>query len=103
MQVLFTFEGQTLVVKLIGELDEHCAELVRRKMDAAIQEKSFSAMVLDLSRMSFMDSTGIGVLVGRYRKFRNDVAFFIADPNATVDKILRLSGIYMIMPRIETA
>ena len=48
MQVLFTFEGQTLVVKLIGELDEHCAELVRRKMDAAIQEKSFSAMVLDL-------------------------------------------------------
>ena len=51
-----------------------------------------------------MDSTGIGVLVGRYKKFCNKpVAFFIKEPNATVDKILRLSGIYSIMPKIETA
>ncbi len=101
MQVLFTFEGQTLVVKLIGELDEHCAELVRRKMDAAIQEKSFSAMVLDLSRMSFMDSTGIGVVIGRYKLLRKtNRKMYVRSPSVTVDKIFAMSGLYEIIERI---
>lgn len=101
MQVLFTFEGQTLVVKLIGELDEHCAELVRRKMDAAILEKSFSAMVLDLSRMSFMDSTGIGVVIGRYKLLRKtNRKMYVRSPSVTVDKIFAMSGLYEIIERI---
>ena len=101
MQVLFTFEGQTLVVKLIGELDEHCAELVRRKMDAAIQEKSFSAMVLHLSRMSFMDSTGIGVVIGRYKLLRKtNRKMYVRSPSVTVDKIFAMSGLYEIIERI---
>lgn len=101
MQVLFTFEGQTLVVKLIGELDEHCAELVRRKMDAAIQEKSFFAMVLDLSRMSFMDSTGIGVVIGRYKLLRKtNRKMYVRSPSVTVDKIFAMSGLYEIIERI---
>ena len=101
MQVLFTFEGQTLVVKLIGELDEHCAELVRHKIDAAIQEKSFSAMVLDLSRMSFMDSTGIGVVIGRYKLLRKtNRKMYVRSPSVTVDKIFAMSGLYEIIERI---
>ena len=103
MKTLFENSGGTLKVALMGELDESTASEVRSALDEHILNSPGHRLIIDLSALSFMDSTGIGVLVGRYRKFRNDVAFFIADPNATVDKILRLSGIYMIMPRIETA
>lgn len=103
MKALFEKHGNTLRVALFGELDESSAPSIRTSLDDNIGHNFSGRVILDLSGLSFMDSTGIGVLVGRYRKFRNLVAFFIADPNATVDKILKLSGIYTIMPRIETA
>ena len=59
-------------------------------------------LVLDFSGVSFMDSTGIGVLLGRYNKFRkNDIAMFIKDPQSHVDRILKMTGVYDIMPKIS--
>ena len=104
MEAHYDYSGGTLKVSLSGELDESNAGGLRASLDANIVPQNTKRVILDLSRLSFMDSTGIGVLVGRYKKFRpKSVAFFITEPNATVDKILKLSGIYTIMPRIETA
>ena len=62
-----------------------------------------SARVMELSGLNFMDSTGIGVLLGRYKKLSNlGIPILIANPNKSVDKILTLSGIYKIMPKIAT-
>ena len=52
MEVSFEFDNHLLIVKLVGELDEHSAEFVRRKMDAVLEDKNYSAVVLDLSRMN---------------------------------------------------
>lgn len=101
MEVYFDLSNQTLVVRLVGELDEHSAEFVRRKLDAVFNENKFTAAILDLSRMSFMDSTGIGVVIGRYKLLRKmGKKLHVKNPSTTVDKIFRMSGLYEIIERI---
>lgn len=101
MEVYLNFEKQTLVARLVGELDEHSAEFVRRKLDAAFRENAFDSVVLDMSRMSFMDSTGIGVVIGRYKLLRKmDKKLYVRSPSATVDKIFKMSGLYEIIEKI---
>lgn len=104
MEILYDCSGNTLKVTLWGELDESSAESVRNSLDRNILLSDADRIIFDFSRLSFMDSAGIGVLVGRYKKFAaRSVGFFITSPNPTVDKILKLSGIYTIMPVVETA
>ncbi len=104
MDILYDRSGNTLKVTLWGELDESASEAVRNSIDRNILLSDARRVVFDMSRLSFMDSSGIGVLVGRYKKFaKRRIRFFVSSPNPTVDKILRLSGIYTIMPEVETA
>ncbi|MCH5151254.1 MAG: anti-sigma factor antagonist [Clostridiales bacterium] len=101
MEVYTEFEGKTMVFRLVGELDEHSAEFVRRKLDAAISENSYDAVLLDLSRLSFMDSTGIGVVIGRYKLIRKEnKRVYVRNPSPTVDKIFRMSGLYEIITKL---
>lgn len=100
MEVYTNFEGNNIVFGLVGELDEHSAAFVRRKMDEKLQEENFENAVLDLSRLSFMDSTGIGVVIGRYKLLcKQNKRLFVRDPSPTVDKIFRMSGLYEIIAR----
>ncbi len=101
MEVYVNFDNQTMIVKLVGELDEHSAEFVRRKLDTLFSENVFSQVILDLSRMSFMDSTGIGVVIGRYKLLRKTgKKLFVQNPSQTVDKIFKMSGLYEIIEKI---
>lgn len=94
--------GATLYVGLSGELDEGSATLVRSELDEAISIGEIRKVVIEMSELKFMDSTGIGVLLGRYKKLSAvGVPIFIANPSKTIDKILTLSGVYGIMPKIE--
>ena len=56
-----------LLVRLEGELDQCSASGIRRDIDALLQDPSVRHLVLDMARMPFMDSSGIGVVLGRYR------------------------------------
>lgn len=104
MEIIYNRSGNTLKVTCYGELDENSAEKLRSSLDDNISASQAKRVIIDLSGLAFMDSSGIGVLVGRYKKFvGRPVAFYIYRPNTTVDKILKLSGIYTIMPKIETA
>ena len=101
MEVYTEFEGRTMVFRLIGELDEHSAEFVRRRLDAAISENSYDAVTFDLSRLSFMDSTGIGVIIGRYKLIRKEnKRVYVRNPSPTVDKIFKMSGLYEIITKL---
>ena len=101
MEVYTEFEGKTIVFRLVGELDEHSAEFVRRKLDAAISDNSYDAVLFDLSRLSFMDSTGIGVIIGRYKLIRKEnKRVYVRNPSPTVDKIFRMSGLYEIISKL---
>ncbi len=101
MEISTNFEGATLVFKLIGELDEHSAEFVRKKIDACLSDNNYNAVIFDLSRMSFMDSTGIGVIIGRYKIIRKqNKAVYVRNPSPTVDKIFKMSGLYEIITKL---
>lgn len=101
MEIFVTFENSLIVFKLVGELDEHSAESARRKMDDALLSNKYDGIIFDLSRLSFMDSTGIGVVIGRYKLARKyDKKTYVRHPSATVDKIFKMSGLYEIISRI---
>lgn len=102
MEVFVNFEGSNLTLRLVGELDEHSAEFVRRRLDAVINDAgTYSAVIFDLSRMTFMDSTGIGVIIGRYKLIRKqNKPVYVRNPSQTVDKIFKMSGLYEIISKI---
>lgn len=102
MKIEHKLVNSTLYVGLSGELDEHSAVFVRAQLDELIARGGMNKIVMDLSELSFMDSTGIGVMIGRYKKLKTlGIPLMLAGPTKAVDKVLTLSGIYDIMPKIE--
>ncbi len=92
--------GNTLYVGLAGELDECAAGEVRERLDEIVSG-SYGRIVFDLAELNFMDSTGIGVLIGRYKKLKaRGIPVLLSSPTRSVDRVLSLTGIYEIMPKI---
>ncbi len=94
--------GDTLCIYLSGEMDEHSVSLARAEADALIDEHaSCSRAVFNLAGVKFMDSTGIGFLIGRYKKLKKyGMGMYLEAPDAGADKVLALSGVYALMPKI---
>ena len=103
MKICADYKEGVLYIRLCGEVDEHNAVAARK--DADMVADSFapktSRAVIDLKSVSFMDSTGIGFLIGRYKKFsRYGIAVYLTNPSQMTDKILQMSGVYALMPKI---
>ncbi|MCH5155510.1 MAG: anti-sigma factor antagonist [Clostridiales bacterium] len=93
-------KADTLYVKLCGELDEHHSAYVRTTIDMLTDSDVVKRVYIDMSELNFMDSTGIGVLIGRYKRLKpRGIPIFIKSPQVAVDKVLKLSGIYEIMTK----
>ena len=91
-----------MYVMLIGELDEYTAGYTREFLDNAFLDNKFKDVIMDMSRLDFMDSTGIGVLLGRYKILKSkNKNVYITNANSTIEKIINMSGIYEIMPKIS--
>lgn len=92
-----------LIIRLNEELDHHNAIRIRDKADKLIERNHIKHIIFDFSGASFMDSAGIGVIMGRYKK----VIFIggktaVANVNGTIDRIFRLSGLYKIIEKYDT-
>ena len=105
MEIKYKAANDAIYAYLSGELDECTAEYVRISLDTLLKDmivNTNSKIILDFQNVSFMDSTGIGVLLGRYNKFyKNNVEILIQNATGHVDRILRMTGIYEIMPKIS--
>ena len=96
-------EGGVLVATLSGELDHHGAVAVRTLIDAEIARLSPTRTVLDLSELDFMDSSGLGLIMGRYALMqRLGGEFTVKEPNERIMKIFKLAGLERMI-RIERA
>lgn len=94
----------SVTARLSGELDHFSADSVRTMLDELTEDKSVRYLVLDLSDMTFMDSSGVGVIIGRYKRMTargGGVRVFGA--NRQVDRLLELSGLYRIVKKCERA
>lgn len=89
-----------LKLKLVGELDHHNAEKIRKKLDKEILSNGAETVIFDLSDLTFMDSSGIGVLLGRYKLFATK-KLYITGAKENIDKVLKISGVYTLMPQYK--
>ena len=93
--------NNTLYVVLCGELDEHSAAYTKLALDKLFLGNGFIQIIIDLSELQFMDSTGIGVLIGRYKIMKDKkIPIFICNPSKHAEKIFKMSGLYELMPKI---
>jgi len=102
MEIKNRIYNNTLYISLSGELDEMTANFTRSEMDSLLDNLNFKQIVIDLGELTFMDSTGIGILIGRYKKMKSkNIPIFICNPNNHIEKIFKMTGLYEIMPKIN--
>ena len=103
MDTIFYIKGDTLVVCLSGEIDHHVAEKIRNDIDDEIKLYETKNLILDFSKVTFMDSSGVGVVLGRYKKVgERGGTVTIRNADRLVRQILDMSGIFSLMKYEET-
>lgn len=98
MAVEFNEIGDMLVVAPIGEIDHHETKNLREEIDEMLLDKLPKKMVFDFSRTTFMDSSGLGLILGRYNKtLALGTEFEIANPGEKIMKIITMAGVDKII------
>ena len=102
MNVKFKKSDGVLTLYIYGELDEYTAISVKNTVDNVIMSNlNVGKVIFDLSGVTFMDSTGIGLLIGRYKKIKQfNISSYISGASVASERVLELAGIYQIMPRV---
>ena len=91
--VSLTFEDGVLTAYIKGEVDHHNAVAARRRIDRELEEKRPRELILDLGGVNFMDSSGLGLILGRYSKAGElGISFAVSNPTPATLKILSLVG-----------
>lgn len=92
-------EKGTLIVRLQGELDHHTSEMIREKVDKELEKGIVNNLLVNLDELTFMDSSGLGMMLGRYKKIRQiDGKMSICCVKPSIYKIFELSGLFKILP-----
>lgn len=87
-------KGEQLTVTLSGELDHHNAAELRQNIDALLTDRGIRALVFDMRAVTFMDSSGIGVLLGRYRLMRErGGTLAIQNANKYAERMIKMAGL----------
>lgn len=90
--------GTTLVAKLDGELDHSCASEIRERIDKEVCMGGMKNLVMDFDKVDFMDSSGIGVLIGRFKRIKAlGGKMLVIRTSPQVDRIIEVSGLKSIM------
>ena len=93
--------GETVTAYISGDLDEHTAGKIRDFIDRIIENEKFKSMVIDFSAVEFMDSTGLGMLMGRYKKLKQKgIPLLVCGVSPQIDKVFKISGIYQIVKKV---
>lgn len=98
MQVEYIKKDKLLKIKLIGEVDHHTSEKIRKRADYEIEIHIPKKVIFDFGDVSFMDSSGIGMIIGRYKlvsMFGGSLS--IINVNPIIKKMLEMSGVLNII------
>lgn len=86
--------GDKLSVRLSGELDHHAAGDMRERIDMEADRGSYRVLVLDFSGVSFMDSSGIGLIMGRYKRMHQlGGTLLVTGAAPRIEQMMRLAGL----------
>ena len=86
--------GELLTVELSGEIDHHSAKDIREKIDEAIEFNMPTLLIIDFGGVTFMDSSGIGLVMGRYKIMKSiGGKVILASLSGTNEKLMKLAGL----------
>lgn len=94
MSVEINVTGEVVTARLGGELDHHSAREMREAIDSAVELNMPSMLIIDFENISFMDSSGIGLVMGRYRNLmKTGAQLHITGAAPQIYKVMKLAGI----------
>ncbi len=89
------YNDESLCAIIEGDIDHHTSTKLRETIDAAVEMSNPSILKLDFSKVKFMDSSGIGLIMGRYRLMKLIKGKIeLVNVPSRIDKLLKLSGVY---------
>lgn len=102
MKVTYNEKDKLLSLQITEEIDHHSSEKIRTKADFEIQKYIPKILVIDFEKVKFMDSAGIGMILGRYKMISMfGGKMFIKNVKPSVKKVLEMAGITKIVPIME--
>lgn len=104
MEVLYEVRGENLFIYLPEELDHHNAKIITEQSDWYIVSNRIKNIIFNFKRTNFMDSSGIGVIMGRYKLIKSRGGeITVTNINNSIDRILTISGLYKIVNKTVTS
>ena len=94
---IYMVSRRNLIISLNAELDHHLADEMREGIDEIIDERGVNRVIIDFSKVGFMDSAGIGLIMGRYKKIRDNGDISVVGANESIKRILLISGLHKIV------
>lgn len=93
-----TQKSKTLYIRLEGEIDHHSAQAIREKIDMAFEPTDCQQIIFDFSGVTFMDSSGIGMIIGRYKNAKKrGGTIAITGMSPEIGRIFQISGLAKII------
>lgn len=103
MDIKYSMKQDNLIVHISGEIDHHTAENIREKLDKEFKRQNAKNIIFDFSDIQFMDSSGIGVIMGRYKNAKERGGRVgIINVHPQVDRVFQLSGLYKIISQYHS-
>ncbi|MBE5925083.1 MAG: STAS domain-containing protein [Lachnospiraceae bacterium] len=99
---LYELSGETLIINLPEELDHHVAQKLRQQTDYLFISKRIRNVIFNYEKTSFMDSSGIGLVMGRYREVRYLKGnIYLVNINPKMKRVIEISGLYKVAKRTD--
>ncbi|MDR0121957.1 anti-sigma F factor antagonist [Bacillus pumilus] len=107
LDIDFQVKESVLCIRLTGELDHHSAETLRQKVTNYLETEDIRHIVLNLADLTFMDSSGLGVILGRYKEIKQlGGEMVVCSISPAVNRLFDMSGLFKIIrmePSEQTA
>lgn len=98
LQIEMEHASKALIVRLKGELDHHTADAVKSRMEDAIGKGATHHVIVNMKDLKFMDSSGLGVILGRYKQINGKGGkMILCDVGPSVYRLFEMSGLFKIL------
>ena len=92
--------AEEIAIVLKGEIDHHRVDGLKKELDEIIEKTRPKRMVLDFKNVTMMDSSGIGLVLGRYKRIsENGGALYVKRVNKQIDLVFKVSGVYQVIKK----
>jgi stage II sporulation protein AA (anti-sigma F factor antagonist) len=98
LSIDFLIKDRNLVVKIAGEIDHHYSEEIKFKIEKEFSKTNSKNIIFDFSELTFMDSSGIGMIIGRYKAIgKQGGQVIVASINENPKKLIEMAGLHKIL------